>query len=133
MLHGMGKDRAAPLAVAWLTACTVLAACGGAAVGSVGAVLGRDRDTGALHVREAPEGLAAHDAGLLPGDRIKMIDGVYADELDEKQIRALLRGEVGSAVRLTVIRGDEVLHVEVKRGELRDREPMPPQEQRIEE
>jgi carboxyl-terminal processing protease len=96
----------------------LLLGCGPPAVGSVGAVLGRDRETGALHVREAPEGLAADAAGLLPGDQIKMIDGVLVDELDQTRIRAMLRGEVGTKVQLTVIRGDEVLHIELVRQEM---------------
>ena len=132
MLHAMVRDWATRMTLVCLAASAALGACSGTSVGSVGAVLGRDRDTGALHVREAPAGLAAHGAGLLPGDRIKMIDGLHADELDEQQIRGLLRGEVGTTVRLTVVRGDEVLHLEIRRGKLEEPDPLPPQEQRIE-
>jgi carboxyl-terminal processing protease len=109
-----------------------LMACGPPAVGSVGAVLGRDRETGALHVREAPEGLAAAEAGLLPGDQIKMIDGVLVDELDQTRIRAMLRGEVGTKVRLTILRGDEVLHVELVRRAMGAAPPPADPEERFE-
>lgn len=109
-----------------------LGACGGATEGSIGAVLGRDSGTGALHVRETPKGMAAERAGLLPGDRVVMIDGVHVDTLDAERIRAMLRGEVGSTVKLTVIRGEEVLRVEVTRSELREAKPAAPQEERIE-
>jgi carboxyl-terminal processing protease len=122
------------IAGALLVAATglLLVGCGPPAVGSVGAVLGRDRETGALHVREAPEGLAAAEAGLLPGDQIKLIDGVLVDELDQTKIRAMLRGEVGTTVRLTILRGEEVLHVELVRREMGAAAPPPAAEERIE-
>ena len=112
-----------------------LTGCGGSGVGSVGAILGRDRETRALVVREAPAGAAAGKAGLLPGDQILMIDGWYVKDLDSKEVRAKLRGDVGSSVRLTVVRnGDEVRHVRVTRKELGDHlPPPPPREERISE
>ncbi len=95
-----------------------LAACSGPAVGSVGAVLGVDAETGAVHIREMKEGLAADKAGLLPGDEILLIDGVYARDLSAAQIRQKLRGNVGSKVELTVVRGEEVLRVSLVREAL---------------
>ena len=89
--------------------------CGGSAPGSVGAVFGRDNDTRSLYVREVPPGLAAAGAGLLPGDQIVMIEGFYVRDLDAKAIRDKLRGEVGSTVALTVLRG--------RRGAPRARRP----------
>jgi C-terminal processing protease CtpA/Prc len=120
-----------PLAILALA----LPACGVGGVGSVGAILGRDRETRALVIREAPEGAAAARAGLQPGDQIVMIDGVYVKDLDAKTIREKLRGDVGSSVRLTVVRnGDEVHHVRIVRRELGDRAaPPPPKEERITE
>jgi len=108
------------------------AGCGGGP-GSVGAVLGRDNETRALHVREAPEGLGAGKAGLLPGDEIVMIDGVYVRDLGADQVRAKLRGDAGSTVALTVVRGDEVKHVTVTRAPMLARRPPPPREERIAE
>jgi carboxyl-terminal processing protease len=112
-----------PLAILALA----LTACGGGGVGTVGAIFGRDRDTRALVVREAPEGRAAASAGLQPGDQIVMIDGWYVKDLDAKAIREKLRGEVGSSVRLTVVRnGAEVHHLRVVRRELGERTAAPP-------
>ena len=86
-----------------------------AGVGSVGAVLAQEGDSGALYVREVPSGLAADEAGLVPGDEIIMIEGRYVRDLDTSGVRALLRGEPGTRVVLTVVRGEEVRRVEVKR------------------
>jgi carboxyl-terminal processing protease len=112
-----------------------LPACWGQAPGSVGAVFIRDRDTRSLRVRDAPEGGAGARAGLLPGDQILMIDGVYVRDLASKDVRAKLRGEVGTTVKLTVVRnGDEVHHLIVTRAELGERRaPPPPREERISE
>ena len=106
---------------------------GGGTAGSVGAVFGRDNDTRSLYVREVPPGLAAAGAGLLPGDQIVMIEGLYVRDLDAKTIRDKLRGDVGSTVALTVLRGDEVLHVRVSRGATRNHEAIPPKETRFSE
>ncbi len=83
--------------------------------GSIGAGLVRDNNTGAVHVRRIYEGFAAQKAGILRGDRVKMIDGVLVDELDERRLRTLLRGPVGTKVTLTLLRVDQVIHVELTR------------------
>ena len=80
-------------------------ACGGPKLGSVGAILSRHNETHALTVREAPPGLAAEKAGLEPTDEILMIDGHYVRDLTMNEVTSLLRGEVGSWVELTVVRG----------------------------
>ena len=102
-------------------------------VGSVGAVLGRDNDTHALYVREVPPGLGADEAGLLPGDQVMMIEGRYVRDLSEKEIRAELRGDVGTPVLLTILRGNDVLHVKLTRSASRAREAPRPREQKIAE
>jgi len=117
-----------------LVSSLVMTGCGGgAAMGSVGAVFGRDTDTNALYVREAPPGLAAEAAGLLPGDQVVMIEGRYVRDLSEKEIRDELRGDVGTPVLLTILRGSEVRHVKVVRSELRAHNVLRPREQKIAE
>jgi carboxyl-terminal processing protease len=109
-------------------------ACGAGGIGSVGAVFGRDNETRALVVREAPAGAAGARAGLMPGDQVLMINGVYVRDLTATDVRAKLRGDVGTTVKLTIVRnGDEVHHLVVKRGELGERRPPPPREERIAE
>jgi C-terminal processing protease CtpA/Prc len=96
-------------------------------------VFGRDNDTRALYVREVPAGLAAAGAGLLPGDQVVMIEGFYVRDLDAKSIHDKLRGDVGSTVALTILRGEEVIHVRVARGALRGHEAISPKETRFRE
>lgn len=116
---------------------TLVAGCGGSIgggdVGSVGAVFTRDVETRSLVVREAPPGAGAEKAGLLPGDQVVMIDGWYVRGMNAKDIRTRLRGEIGTTVRLTVVRGDEVHHLRVRRGGLAERRAPPPREERIAE
>lgn len=114
-------------------ALVLLSGCGGSSIGSVGAILGRDNDSRALYVREMPRGLAADRAGLLPGDEIVMVDGVYVRELGPKELRALLRGSVGSTVDLTIVRGKLVRRVRVVRTELGERDETKPREEKLAE
>ena len=110
-----------------------LLGCGGSEVGSVGAVFGRDTETRELVVREAPPVAGAAQAGLEPGDQVLMIDGWYVLGMSAKDIRARLRGDVGSTVRLTVVRGEEVHHLRVRRGALGEHHAPRPREERITE
>lgn len=122
-----------PVHAALLAIAFSLSGCGGSAGGSVGAVFGRDNDTRALYVREVPAGLAAAGAGLLPGDQVVMIEGFYVRDLDAKSIHKKLRGDVGSTVALTILRGEEVIHVRVARGALKGHEAISPKETRFRE
>jgi carboxyl-terminal processing protease len=91
----------------------VLAACA-SNQGTIGAVLAQEPD-GRLWVREAPEGLAADKAGLEAGDEILLVEGMDVRQMDVKAVHEALSGEVGSKVRLTLIRDEEVLRVTLTR------------------
>ncbi len=94
--------------------------------GTVGAVLARNAQ-GELTLHDTPEGLAAHEGGLRPGDRIILVDGIDVRALDETELRRTLSGDVGQPVKLTVFRGEEVIRVTLKRSEARRLRPSPPQ------
>jgi C-terminal processing protease CtpA/Prc len=85
--------------------------------GTIGAVIAQEPDTGRLFLRDVPPSLAAAKAGLKTGDEILLIDGVDVRVMDAKQIHAVLTGDVDSPVKLTVVRGEQVLRVTVKRTE----------------
>ena len=97
-------------AAAWLTLCI---ACSGNH-GTIGALLGQQQD-GRLFVREVPGDLAAARAGLHANDEILLIDGRDVRDMTSKQIHAHLSGDVGQPVKLTVLRGEDVLRVTLKR------------------
>lgn len=98
-----------------LAAFLLVSSCGGAATGSVGAVLGK-RDDGRLYVRATPAGMAAWTAGLEPEDEILAIDGHDARAMTPDDVRSALRGGVGSTVVLKVRRSGLVRDVKVQRG-----------------
>jgi C-terminal processing protease CtpA/Prc len=97
-----------------------LVACATERPGSIGARLSRDNETGALYVRDLFPGLAGERAGVLPGDEIIMIDGHFVRDVDAPRVREMLRGQVGTAVRLTIVRGALVVRMRVARSELRE-------------
>jgi C-terminal processing protease CtpA/Prc len=91
----------------------VLASCG-PGKGTIGAMLAKKPD-GRLLVHETPDGLASDKAGLQPGDELLTIEGQDVRQMDEKQIHEALSGDVGETIRVTVLRGDEVLRLTIKR------------------
>lgn len=85
--------------------------------GTIGAVIAQDSDSGRLILREVPPNLAAGKADLKPGDEILLIDGLDVRAMDAKQVHAALAGEVDSPVKLTLVRGEQILRVTLKRSE----------------
>jgi carboxyl-terminal processing protease len=91
-------DAAGPCASAIPTA-----ACAGQPIGDVGVELTRQYY---LRVIAARDGSPAAKAGLQTGDYIRAIDGKPARDLSVFEGTRLLRGEPGTRVKLTVIRGN---------------------------
>jgi C-terminal processing protease CtpA/Prc len=82
--------------------------------GTIGALLGQ-RPDGRLFVRDTPKGLAASRQGILPGDEILLIDGRDVRQMGEHELYRNLSGDVGTTVKLTLIRGDSVIRVTLAR------------------
>ena len=93
--------------------CGVLGGCA-AEVGTIGALLGQKPD-GRLFVRETPRGLAAEKHGLVPGDEILLVEGKDVRQMGEHELYRALSGDVGTKVKLTVVRGDGVFRVSLTR------------------
>lgn len=90
--------------------------CGGPKVGSVGAVLSVNRARDMVVVRAVPAGLSGERGGLREGDVILTVDGEDVRGLDDKSLTALLRGEIGTEVALTVERRGEIERLRIVRG-----------------
>lgn len=101
----------------WLVALT-LTACGGTNHGTIGALLAQRAD-GTLLVRDAPIGLAAANAGVEAGDEILLIDGRDVRALSAEAIHQVLTGDVGSPVKLTLVRGERIVRVTLRRSPAR--------------
>jgi C-terminal processing protease CtpA/Prc len=100
----------------WPALVLALALCGACAAqrGTIGAVLAQTPD-GRVLIREVPEGLAADRAGLRAGDEILLVDGRDVRPFTDQQLHELLGGDVDGTVKLTVVRGEQVLRVTLKR------------------
>jgi carboxyl-terminal processing protease len=68
---------------------------------------------------EVPSGSVAERAGLKPDDRLVAIDGKPVAGQPSEQIRNRLSGEVGSTVKLEVMRGPDRLELTIERAPYR--------------
>ncbi len=88
--------------------------------GSVGAVFARDNPTGRVFVREAPEDMSGAKGGLLVGDEVIAIDGRAVAQMGPPEVQHALEGRVGTKVRLTVLRHDKTIELNIERGPFKD-------------
>jgi C-terminal processing protease CtpA/Prc len=100
---------------AWIAGVALCLGCA-APRGTIGAVLAQ-RDDGRLFLRELPKGLAAERAGLEPDDEILLIDGRDVRAMNAEQVHQALSGDVGQPVKLTLVRGEDVIRVTLRRTE----------------
>jgi carboxyl-terminal processing protease len=71
---------------------------------------------GILTVVAPLKGTPAERAGLMPKDKIIAIDGVSSERMSSDKAVTLIRGERGTAVTFTILRGDdEILEIPVVR------------------
>ena len=83
-----------------------LCACASVAPGTIGAGLGQRTDH-RLFVRSLPTGEGADRAGLSVDDEIVAIEGKDVRSLTPEDVRRTVRGDVGSRLTVTILRGDE--------------------------
>lgn len=81
----------------------------------VGITIAVRQDGQGLDVEEVTQGSSAESAGVLPGDRLIKVDGIDIRGKTTKEVTALITGEEGDAVTLTLIRQDQELELSVKR------------------
>ena len=78
-----------------------------------------ENDDGQFEITYITEGSPAEAAGLLVGDVIVRVDGQGVDDMTLDEVVALVRGEEGTPVTLSVLRGDQTLELPMKRGSIR--------------
>jgi carboxyl-terminal processing protease len=96
---------------------TLAAACA-ARTGSIGAVLGQASADGRVIVRDAPPSRAAARAGVRSGDEILLIDGRDVRAMSPLAIHQALEGDVGTTVRLTLLRQGKIERISLRREPL---------------
>ena len=80
----------------------------------IGAVLENDPD--GIRIVEVFADSPAEKAGLLPDDIITAVDGVNIVGMDSTNVAAMIRGEEGTTVNLTVKRGNSILDFSIVRA-----------------
>ena len=78
----------------------------------IGARVGIDADTQLPRIASVIEGTPAQEAGLMAGDLLYEVDGTCVQGLDLNSAVALVKGDEGTIVHLTVIREGETDYLE---------------------
>ena len=71
-----------------------------------------------MKVASAIEGQPAAEAGVKSGDIIVEIDGVNTSTLTMEQASKMIRGEEGTNVTITIMRGNEVKDITITRKQI---------------
>lgn len=79
-----------------------------------------DVDATSMHVAEVYEDSTAEKAGLLAGDEILYVNDKSVADVGYDGAKALLQGEVGTAVRLGILRNGESMEFSVTRAYVRE-------------
>ena len=80
----------------------------------------RPQDSSTAVVEIRPQSFS-EEAGLQAGDVVLAVDGKDVTGAAFEEVRAALRGPVGTVVRMTVKRGDAVMDVSVERRPIADK------------
>ncbi len=72
-------------------------------------------DDDLIEVRQVFEGTGADVAGVLPGDVFIEVDGVNVRDLDQTQLGNIVRGDAGTNVAITFLRGEEEVSMNITR------------------
>jgi hypothetical protein len=94
-----------------------LAGCSSPPPGTIGAALGQSAEH-RLFVRSMPPGQGADRAGLLVDDEIVAIDGKDVRSMSPDDVRRAVRGDVGSTLVITILRGTERREMKIVRTPL---------------
>jgi len=77
------------------------------------------RTVGAVSIVSVTGGSSAAQAGLMAGDRIVKVNGVDVTDYSVDELTPLIKGEEGTQVQITVLRGEQELTKTVTRASIR--------------
>lgn len=84
----------------------------------IGAYVSMDKQTGYAMINGVIEGTPAQDAELREGDIIYEVDGKSAAGMELTEVVAMIKGEEGSTVHLTLVRDGEYMEKDVVRRQI---------------
>lgn len=84
----------------------------------IGAYVQMDTVTGYAKITGTIKNTPAEEAGLQAGDILYMVDGEDMAGLDVSQVVLRIKGEEGTSVHLTLVRGNEYVEVDVERRKI---------------
>lgn len=82
----------------------------------IGVSVSESESVGGIYVNNPLEGSPAEAAGIMSGDLIVAIDGTRIENMDFDAAASLITGEVGTKVKITVLRGGIELNFDVVRA-----------------
>ncbi|WP_394843371.1 S41 family peptidase [Pendulispora brunnea] len=118
ILLSRGRNRVHPWLFLSFCAALLATGCGTTWTGSIGAILAKNNENGRVFVRDVPPDMGAARAGLLVDDEITAIDGKPAKGMSGDDLHQALSGQVGTRVRLQIVREGMTKEVVVERGPL---------------
>ena len=81
----------------------------------IGAVFSQNLVTGIITVSRVYEGRPSYEAGILPEDILYMVEGEDVTGQDLTNVVTKIKGEEGTEVTISMLRGEEVLDFTMKR------------------
>ena len=88
--------------------------------GGIGVMIEYNHTDETLLISSVLPGSPAEKAGVLKGDYIYAVDGATVEEIGYLYAANLIKGEVGSTVELTVLRGEELVTMPIVRAVIED-------------
>lgn len=85
----------------------------------VGITISRQEEGNGYDILEVSPGGSAQEGGILPGDLLTEVQGQPTSEMTMEEVKRVVRGEIGTEVTLTVLRGEETLSFTLERREIR--------------
>lgn len=86
----------------------------------IGAYISQDAKTGLVEIVKPMKNSPSEKAGAKAGDLIYAVNGEDVSGKDISEVQALVKGEKGSKVKLTLIRGEKEINITVTRDDIED-------------